>query len=38
MIMRKYKIAYSSISAYYDMGYVYASSKEEAERDARAMK
>lgn len=34
--MRKYKITYNSMTAYYDLGYEYADSKEEAERNARA--
>ena len=36
MIMRKYKVTYSSMTAFYDMGYVYADSKEEAEREVRS--
>jgi hypothetical protein len=34
--MNRYKITYSSMSAFYDMGYIYAESKEDAEREARA--
>lgn len=34
--MKQYKIIYSSMTAYYEMGPVYANSKEEAEREARA--
>jgi hypothetical protein len=33
--MKKYRIRYSSMTACYDMGYVYAENKEEAEREAR---
>ena len=36
--MKKYKITYSSMTARYDLGYVYANSKEEAEREARRTK
>lgn len=36
MIINKYKITYSSMTAHYDMGFIYASSQEEAEREARA--
>lgn len=35
MIIKKYKITYQSMTAYYDMGYIYASSQEEAEKEAR---
>jgi len=34
--MERWHIEYHSITAYYDMGYVYATTKEEAERKARA--
>lgn len=34
--MRKYKITYSSMTAHYDLGYIYADSQEDAEREARA--
>ncbi len=34
--MKKYHISYSSMTAYYDMGYIYAENKEAAEREARA--
>ena len=34
--MKKYKIEYQSMTAYYGMGYVYAENKEDAERQARA--
>lgn len=34
--MRKYKAIYGSMTARYDLGYYYANSKEEAEREARA--
>jgi len=36
MIFHKYKITYSSMTARYDMGFVYASSEEEAEQEARS--
>lgn len=36
MIVNKYKITYSSMTARYDLGYVYATSKEEAEIEARS--
>lgn len=34
--MNKYHISYNSMTASYDMGYIYAESKEAAEREARA--
>ena len=36
--MKKYKISYNSMTACYDLGYVYANSKEEAEQEARVTK
>lgn len=36
MVIRKYKISYRSMTAYYDMGHIYASSQQEAEKEARA--
>jgi hypothetical protein len=36
MKMRKYHILYQSMTAFYDMGYVYAPDKATAEREARA--
>lgn len=33
--MRKFKITYNSMTARYNLGYVYANSKEDAEREAR---
>lgn len=36
--MKKYKITYNSMTACYDLGYVYANSKEEAEQEARVTK
>ena len=36
--MKKYKITYNSMTARYDLGYVYANSKEEAEQEARTTK
>lgn len=33
--MKKYKITYSSMTAYYVLGYIYANSKDEAEQEAR---
>ena len=35
MIMKKFKITYKSMTAFYDMGFIFASSKEEAEQEAR---
>ena len=34
--MNKYKITYNSMTAFYEMGFQYADSKEEAERNARS--
>ena len=34
--MKKYKITYQSLTAFYEMGYVYANTQEEAEQEARA--
>jgi hypothetical protein len=34
--MKKYKITYQSMTAFYELGYVYANTKDEAERIARA--
>ena len=34
--MKKYKAIYGSMTARYDLGYYYANSKEEAEKEARA--
>jgi hypothetical protein len=34
--MNRYKITYSSMTAFYDMGYIFAESQEEAEREARS--
>ena len=34
--MKKYHITYQSMTAFYEMGYVYASDKATAEREARA--
>ena len=33
--MKKYKLIYSSIGAYYNLGTYYANSKEEAEKECR---
>ena len=35
MIIRKYRITYQSMTAFYDFGYIFASSQEEAEKEAR---
>ena len=37
-MMKRYKITYNSMTARYDLGYVYANSKEEAEQEARVTK
>jgi len=34
--MKKYKISYNSMTACYNLGYIYAETKEEAEQEARA--
>lgn len=34
--MKKYHITYQSMTAFYDMGYVYAPDRATAEREARA--
>ena len=36
MITKKYHITYQSMTAFYEMGYIYASSQAEAEQEARA--